>query len=328
MSARESVGSVLTFRSAIRKVDDFIGPNNARLMVALAILAAIVAYASPYFLTEKNVVNVGQAVAVLGILVIAETIVVISGGLDLSVGSVPALCGVVAASLIASTHNPVVGLAGAVAVGAVAGLINGLLIVFGRVNAIIATLATLTVYEGVALVVSQGGVIGINDAAYNTIGSGRLLDIPIPVLILLVMAAGAHVFMRYTDYGRHVYAMGDNPGAARLAGLPLDRLRISLYVMAGAASGLAGIVLSARATGASPLQGQNLEFDVITAVFLGGTAMAGGRGTVAGAMLAVVILGTVYNGFILAQVPGFYQYIAKGVLLAGAVVIQERNRTR
>lgn len=312
----------------MRNVASIVGTNNLRLLLVLAILAAIVTAASPYFLTTGNLVNIGQAVAVLGILAVAETVVIASGGLDLSVGSVPGLCAVSAATIMAATHNPGLGLAGAFAVGATAGLLNGLLIVVGRVNPIIATLATLTAYKGAALLIAQGGVIGILEGAFNAIGSARILAIPIPILILSAMAIAVHLTMRYTDYGRHIYAMGGNPLAARLAGIRTNRFKLAIYTFAGLSSALAGIVLSARATGASALQGQGLEFDVITAVVLGGAGLAGGRGTIFGTILGVVILGTLYNGLILAQVEGFWQFVAKGGLLAGAVVLQERRRPR
>jgi ribose transport system permease protein len=310
------------------ELHSWVGVQNERLILALFILAALIASQSPYFFTTNNLLNIGQAVAVVGVLAVAQTIVIVSGGIDISVGATAGLCAVVAASVIAWSHAGVAGILAALAVGALCGLVNGLLITFGRVNAFIATLATLSAYEGVALLVSGGKVIGINDAFYNAIGSGRPLGIPVPILILSAVALAAHVLLRYVDWGTHIYAIGANVSAARLAGIPLTRFRLVIYLVSGVAAGLAGIILSARATGASPLQGEGVEFDVITATILGGAALAGGRGTIAGTLIAVLILGTLYNGLILAQIPTFYQYIAKGGLLAIAVVIQEHRRPR
>jgi ribose transport system permease protein len=311
-----------------RAIHALIGIQNERLVLALAMLAALIVSQSPYFLTTNNLLNIGQAVAVVGVLAVAQTIVIVSGGIDISVGATAGLCAVVAASVIAWSHAGIVGILAALAVGAMCGLVNGLLITAGRVNAFIATLATLSAYEGVALLVSGGKVVGINDAFFNAIGSARPLGIPLPILILTAVAVAAHVLLRYVDWGTHIYAIGANVNAARLAGIPLTRFRLVIYLLSGVAAGLAGIILSARATGASPLQGEGVEFDVITATILGGAALAGGRGTIAGTLIGVLILGTLYNGLILAQIPTFYQYIAKGGLLAVAVVIQEHRRPR
>jgi ribose transport system permease protein len=311
-----------------RAVHAPVGVQNERLILALIILSALIASQSPYFFTTTNLLNIGQAVAVVGVLAVAQTIVIISGGIDISVGATAGLCSVIAASVIAWSHVGMAGILAALVVGAVCGLVNGLLITAGRVNAFIATLATLSAYEGVALLVSGGKVIGINDAFYNAIGSARPLGIPFPILGLTALAVLAHVLLRYVDWGTHIYAMGANVNAARLAGIPLTAFRLVIYTMSGAAAGVAGIILSARATGASALQGEGVEFDVITATILGGAALAGGRGTIAGTLIAVLILGTLYNGLILAQIPTFYQYIAKGGLLAVAVVIQEHRRPR
>jgi ribose transport system permease protein len=311
-----------------RALHSFVGLQNERLIVALAILATLIASQSPYLLTTANLLNIGQAVAVVGVLAVAQTVVIVSGGIDISVGATAGLCAVVAATVIAWSHAGPVGIAAALSVGAACGIVNGLLVTVGRVNPLISTLATLSGYEGLALLVSGGKVIGINDTLYNAIGSARPLGIPVSVFILASVAACIHVLLRYVDWGSHIYAIGANPGAARLAGIPLARFKLAIYLVSGVAAGLAGVMLSARATGASALQGEGVEFDVITATILGGAALAGGRGTVAGTLIGVLILGTLYNGLILAQIPTFYQYIAKGGLLAIAVVIQEHRRPR
>jgi len=315
-------------KSIVRRANDIVASQNGRLVLALAIMAVVISSKSQYFLTIGNMLNIGQAVAVTGVLAVVETLVIVSGGIDLSVGTVPGLCAVTAAVVIETTHSGPAGVGAALVVGALAGLVNGLIITVGRVNAVIATLATFTAFEGVALLVANGAVIGINDDGFNSIGSGRIGGIPIPILVLAVAALGAHIVMRYTDFGRHIYAFGANPAAARLVGINVDRWRVSLYVIAGIGSGVAGILLSARATGASPLQGTGMEFDVITAVVLGGAALAGGKGTLTGTMLGVLIIGALYNGLILLQVQSFWQYIVQGALLAGVVILQERRRAR
>src|ERR1700730_4441775 len=301
--------SPAAFKSLLLRANSTVGAQNWRLLIALALLVAVIASQSEYFLTTANLLIIGQGVAVIGVLALAETVVIVSGGLDISLGSLCGLSGVVTAIVIRDTHSAGLGIGAGLAAGALGGLVNGLIITVGRVNPVIATLATLSAFEGMALLVAKGAVIGIQDDTFNLIGSGRVLGVPIPIVILVSVFAAGHITMRYSVVGRHIYAIGANAVAARLAGIPVDRYKLGIYTMSGVVAGVAGMILSARATGATPLQGQGLEFDVVTAVILGGASLAGGRGTMAGSMLAVFMIGSLYNGLILAQVESYWQFI-------------------
>lgn len=309
-----------------RGVVDVVGTTNLGLLAALLALGFIISLQTPNFLLGQNLLNIVLASSLLGIVAIAQTVVIISGGLDISVGSIAGLASVSTALIVGTASSAVIGVAGGVIVGLLAGLGNGLIITVGRVNPVIATLATFSAYRGLAFIVTDGRAVGVRDATFNALGSGRLGFIPIPVLFLVGVAIAFAILLRVTDMGRNIYAMGANPTAARLAGINLDRYKLGIYAMSGAAAGLAGVLLTARTTSGQPASGsQGLELEAITAAILGGAALSGGRGSVIGALLGVFIIGTLSNGMILLGVPSFYQLVAKGLLLIFAVVLSERR---
>ena len=198
---------------------------------------------------------------------------------------------------------------------------------YGRINPIIATLATLSAFRGLAFIVSKGKSIGVVNPSFTWIGSARVLDVPVPTIILAVVAVVFLVFMRHARAARHIRAIGGNIEAAVFAGINVTRYRFGMYMCSGLACGLAAIILTARAHSGQPASGsQGLELDAITAAFLGGCGLRGGTGTIVGTLLGVVIIGTLNNGLILMGVPTFYQLLAKGTLLAVAVMIQEFRR--
>jgi ribose transport system permease protein/L-arabinose transport system permease protein len=312
--------------SPFRRVVDVVGATNLGLIIALIVLIVFISLRTPFFLSPTNFLNIALAVSLLGILAISQTVVIISGGLDISVGSTAGLASVTAAIAVGATANAAAGIGAGIAIGAVAGLLNGLIITVGRVNPVIATLATFSAYRGFAFIVTEGKAVGVTNAFFNSIGSGRFWFIPIPVIVFAAVAIGFFVLLRYMDIGRNIYAMGANAAAARLAGLGLDRYKLGIYTLSGAAAGLVGVLLTARTTSGQPASGsQGLELEAITAAVLGGAALSGGKGTVVGALLGVFVIGTLNNGMILLNVPSFYQLVAKGLLLVFAVVIAERR---
>ncbi len=309
----------------LKRVIATVGVQNLSLLIALAVLVAIFGtLRSDVFFLPRNLTNIANAVTILGIIAMAQTIVIVSGGIDVSVGSITGLASVGAASFLLNVDNAALGVMAALVIGGLAGLTNGLLITYGRVNPIIATLGTLSAFKGLAFIVTNGPSVAISNYSYNYIGSGRFFDIPIPVFVALGFGILLHLLMKRTDIGRNVYALGGNPAAAHLAGIDLTKYRIAVYTLSGIACGLAAVILSARATTAMPASGsEGLELEAITAAFLGGCALSGGRGTIVGAVLGVLVIGTLNNGMILLQVPTFYQLLAKGALLIGAVMILE-----
>jgi L-arabinose transport system permease protein len=312
------------------RVSKLIGTHNLSLLIALAILIAIFGALRPdvFFLT-RNIQNIGQAIAILGVLATAQTIVIISGGLDISVGSVVGMSTVCIATVVTWTGSTTLSIAAGVAVGIVAGLVNGLIVTVGGVNAVIATLGTMAAFRGVAFIISDGQSIPIFDRDFRVIGDGRFLGVQITIWILLAVVSAFFVLMRYTLAGRNVYAIGGNPVVARLAGLNNRAYQIGVYILSGATAGLAGMLLAARTGSGQPVSGSDgLELQAITAAVLGGCALTGGKGTIVGGLLGVLILGVLNNGMILTSVPTFYQMVARGVLLIAAVLIAEQQRQR
>jgi ribose/xylose/arabinose/galactoside ABC-type transport system permease subunit len=305
-----------------------IGAENLSLLIALAILVALVASQSDAFFTARNLFNIGQNMAVVGLVAVGMTMVIVSAGLDISAGSIAGCAGVVCALVVTQAGTLAGGIAGGVLTGAALGLVNACIISYLRVNPVVATLATLSAFRGLAfLLAPEGRPIGVLDPTFARLGSGRILQwgdfpgIPIAFAIMAAVVVAGHFVMTSTVFGRSIYSMGGNPAAARLAGINLNRMRLAIYTTAGALSGLAGVILVARTSSGQPQGGQGLELEAITAVFLGGALLAGGKGTIAGTMLAVLLLAVLSNGMNLLGIPTFYQLVAKGLLLVLAVAI-------
>ena len=342
-----------------RRTIGFIGVNNLSLVIALIIVIGIVIWQSPrgvggapLFLTWQNLMNsLAQSIVIVGLLAIGETVVIVAGGLDISVGSIASVASVTAAIAIVSgvfgiipAGSMQVAIIAGILTGVVLGLGNGLIVTLLNVNPIIATLGTLAAYAGLAFLIAPGGkpVGVVTQPDFTWLGTGRIFEgapvpnlgnsawtgIPVIFLVLIIVAVLFHILMRYTDFGRAIYAIGGNAVAARLAGINVRRVRITMYMLSGAAAGLAGVLLTARTTSGNPINGQGFELQAITAVFLGGAATTGGKGTIVGTVLAVMLVGVLNNGMNLLGVNTFYQRVALGVLLIGAVAISQWRQTR
>jgi ribose transport system permease protein/L-arabinose transport system permease protein len=305
--------------SFLNRVD----PLILALLIALAVLVAVIGIQKPnVFFLPKNFLNIGQAITMIGLVALGETIVIISGGMDLSVGSIVGAVSISIALAMQSNNNLLVGIVTGLLVGGVLGLVNGLLITRGKMEPVIATLGTMAVFRGVAFIMTNGAPIGTMSAAFNKIGSGAVLGIPLPVVIFLLTALAMHFFLTNTDIGRKVFAIGGNVVAARLGGIPIERYRMGIFILSGTIAGLASIILTARSNAGQSNSGVGLELDAITAAALGGVALSGGKGTVVGAILGIIVLGVLQNGMILLNISQFYQFIAKGALLVLAVLLQ------
>jgi ribose transport system permease protein len=308
-----------------KRIVTTVGVQNISLLIAIALVVAVIGIQNPLFFGVANLKVIGNAVAVMGLLAVVQTIVIILGALDISVGSIAGLTSVTSA-MIFTVAGPAVGVVGAIAIGVLCGLVNGLIIVFGRVNPVIATLATLAAYKGVAQLVSDGRAQGYTgaDAFFIFLARGSLLGIPTLIIVLILIAVLAHVVLRYTSVGRNIYAVGGNNIASRLAGIDINRYIIGVYMVTGAVAAIAGILITARTGSGQPISGsEGLELQAITAAALGGAALKGGKGTIAGTILAVILLGVLVNGMTLLGVNTFWQNVAQGALLVVAVVIQQ-----
>jgi L-arabinose transport system permease protein len=320
----------LQSRDLLRRLIGGLGTHNLSLLIALACLVAIFGGLRPdVFFSGRNIENIGQGMAILGILASAQTIVIVSGGLDISVGAVVGLSTVCIALGVQQTGSPTLGILFGLVVGGLAGVVNGLIVTVGGVNAVIATLGTMAAFRGVAFIISDGQSISIFHPLFRLIGSGRWLGLQITIEILIVVVAIFFVLMRYTIIGRNIYAIGGNPIVARLAGLNNTRYQIGVYVLSGVAAGLGGLLLAARTGSGQPISGSDgLELQAITAAVLGGCALTGGKGTIVGGVLGVIIIGVLNNGMILTSVPTFYQMVARGLLLILAVLVAEHQAKR
>lgn len=316
-------------RSAHRRVLDKIGVQNLSLLVALGALVAIIGAQNSDFFLVSNIETIGTTVSIVGVLAVVQTVVMLIGGLDISVGSAAGLTSVVSAMVFTSQASAALGILAALVVGLLAGLFNGLVIIYGRVNAVIATLATYAGYRGLANLISDGRAQGYTgtDSTFIFIARGSVAGIPVLIWIFVIIALAAHLLLRYTDVGRNLYAMGGNPTAARLAGININRYVIACYVMAGITAAIAGIMLTARTGSGQPTSGsQGLELQSITAAALGGVSLRGGKGAIPGTILAVLLLGVLQNGLTILNVNSFWQDIAQGFLLVVAVILQQRRR--
>ena len=301
---------------------------NPGLVIALVIVFVVLSLASPYFLTTTNLLNIAKAVAIVGIAAVGQTIVIIGGGFDLSMGSTMAAAGMLAAFLLEANLGIPIAFGAALTLGALVGVVNGTIVSRFRINPLIATLATLSIVRGLAFVISGGQEIVISDQAWLDLGTDAILGIPIIVLLLLATFLVFGWAMPRTSFGRYTYAIGSNARAARLAGIAVDRWRLLIYTVCGVTAALSGLVLTARTGSARPAAAVGFELDVITAVILGGASLNGGRGTLAGTFVGLLLIGVINNGLTLAQVPAYWQGVVKGAILLAAVVYDELRRSR
>lgn len=314
---------------APRRVLRAIGPGNLSLIGALAVIVAIFGSLNDGYLDPANLSGIGEAVTVFGLLAVVQTVVIICGALDISVGSQAGVASVISAMAFTSTaDNAFLGILAAIGIGVVLGLVNGLIIVYGRVNPVIATLATLAAFKGLAQLISGGKAQGfvLDNDVFIFLARGKIIGLPVPVVILAIVSLAVHVLLKYTDIGRNIYAIGGNDTAARLSGININKYLIAVFALAGVVAAIAGIILTARTGSGQPVSGsEGLELKAITAAALGGCALKGGKGTVGGTLLAVVLLGALDNGLNVVGVNTFWQNVAQGALLVAAVVIQQRR---
>jgi ribose transport system permease protein len=298
------------------------------ILLAFLVLAGALALLSPSFLAASNLLNVLRQISVNALLAYGMTAVILCAGIDLSVGSVLAVSGALAAGLAVAGWPAPAAMAAALLAGAAMGLVNGLFVAVFRIAPFIATLGGLTIFRGVALVYTDGRPItGLPDA-FDDLGNGVAAGIPVPVWVMLAFLGLTWFLLRLTSLGRAVYAVGGNEEAARLSGLPVVRTKLLVYGYAGLASALGGLVLTGRLNSAQPTAGTGFELDAIAAVVVGGTSLSGGRGTVLGTFLGAAIIGVLNNGMNLLDVSAFYQQIVKGGVILAALLIDRLVATR
>lgn len=291
------------------------------LLFTFLILVAVLSLLSDRFLTVGNQVNILRQAAINAIVAVGMTYVILTGGIDLSVGSMLALSVVIGADLLKSEVPVPLAVAATLGIGAGLGLINGLIITRAKIPPFIATLGMFTVARGLALMYTQGQPITGLPGSFRFMGTGSLLAIPMPIIIAALTYLMGGFVLRRTRYGEYIYMLGDNPNAARLAGVPTFLVGSSVYVVSGICSALAGLILIARLNSAQPTIGLGYEFNAIAAVVVGGTSFAGGEGTLIGTLLGTLLIETLNNGMILLDISPLWEQVAKGVVIALALLL-------
>ena len=311
-------------RGEARSLSDLL--RRFGIAVAFILLVAVLSFLSESFLTVSNLLNIARQVSINAIIATGMTFVILTGGIDLSVGSVLAFSGAIIAGLLSAGRPLLAAIAAGLAVGALLGLVNGLIIAKGKVQPFIATLGMLTIARGATLVYTDGRPITGMPDTFVWLGAGEVGRIPVPVLIMGAVFLASYVVLTQTVYGRYVYAIGGNEEAARLSGVNVPFYKALVYVFSGLLSAASAVILTARLNSAQPTAGFTFELDAIAAVVLGGTTLAGGEGGIGGTLLGAFIIGVLNNGLNLLNVSSFYQQVVKGAVILLAVLLDRRLR--
>ncbi|MCJ7535395.1 MAG: ribose ABC transporter permease [Anaerolineales bacterium] len=313
--------------SALSKPAEII--RRLSVLGILLLICLVFALGSEEFLTASNLINVALQTSIIAIVAIGMSFVIFTAGIDLSVGSVMALSGALAAGVaVRFGMDTYIGISIGLAAGVIIGAINGLLIIKGGIPPFVATLSMLAIARGLTLVYTEGRPIAGLDERFIYWGTGQILGIPLPVIIMIVIAIIAHIVTRYTPFGLHVYSTGGNEETTRLAGISPDRIKMAVYMISGFLAALGGILLTARLWSAQPNAAVGWELDAIAAPVLGGTSLFGGVGSIGGTVIGAFIIGVLSNGLNLMGVPSYYQQVIKGLVLILAVTVDLINKRR
>ncbi len=303
--------------------------EDSGMLVIFIVLFLLLSIFVPYFLTWRNMIGLGLSVSMVGMVSCTMLFCLASGDFDLSVENIVAFSGVTAAMVINSTNNVMLGIILGVLGGGFIGFFNGLIIAKGRINALITTLAMSQIVRGLAFIVAGGEARSIGNYRFFVLGNGMILGVPAPIWITIICFVIFAVLMRSTTFGKNTVAIGGNKEAARLSGINVDRARIVIFSLQGLMAGFAGVVLASRMTSGQPNTSQGFSLDVISACVLGGVSLSGGVAPIMGAIVGVLIMGTVQNAMNLMNIPTFYQYVVRGFILLVAVLIDQfKQQTR
>ena len=301
--------------------------NNGMLLVC-ALLFLVLSFTVPNFATVENAKGLTMSVTTVGIVACTMLFCLAAGDFDLSVGSVVALAGVVAALTINKTGNIALAIAVPVALGAGVGAVNGFVIARLGINALITTLATMQIVRGFARLLADGSSIGVSNEAFGKLGQYKLLEFQSPVWVMVLCFVVFGLLLNKTIYGRNTLAIGGNSEAARLAGVNVARTKILIFAVQGAVAALAGVLLASRVSSGQPNTSEGLELQVISGCVLGGVSLTGGVGTISGMIVGVFIMGAVQNAMNLLNIPTFWQLVASGAILLAAVLLDKLKNRR
>ncbi|WP_238933427.1 ABC transporter permease [Brevibacillus choshinensis] len=297
-------------------------------LLGLALIVIVLSIINSDFLTISNIFNVLRQISINALIAFGMTFVILTGGIDLSVGSMLALASAITAGLMASGMDTWLAVLIGLLAGVVMGAINGVIITKGKVAPFIGTLATMTVFRGLTLVYTEGRPITGLNPDFAMLGKGFFLDIPMPVIWMLISFAILYFILRHTTFGRHVYALGSNEEATKLSGISTGKVKVLVYSISGLFAALSGIILTSRLNSAQPTAGTSYELDAIAAVVLGGTSLSGGRGWIVGTLIGAMIIGVLDNGLNLLNVSSFYQSVVKGAVILIAVLLDRSKANK
>ncbi|MGN9164269.1 ribose ABC transporter permease [Tissierellaceae bacterium HCP3S3_D8] len=307
--------------------------DKIRPLLGLIIFSVIISILSPRFLTKSNLLNVFRQTSINAIIAAGMTFVILTSGIDLSVGSILGFSGAVAAKMLATGSNIFLALLVAIIIGGISGILNGIIITRGKVQPFIATLAIMILLRGATLVFTSGRPIAVQAASgvspiFRWIGTGNIFGIPVPIIIMAIVFMVCYFILNYTQFGRHIYAVGGNEEASLLSGINTDRVKTIAYLISGVLAAVAGIIVTSRLSSAQPTAGDGYELDAIAAVVLGGTSLVGGQGTIAGTIIGALIIGILNNALNLMDVQSYYQMIAKAIVILIAVLLDKKEKSQ
>lgn len=296
-------------------------------LIGLVLLFIVISVLNDSFIDPSNLKNLARQISINALIAFGMTFVILTGGIDLSVGSILALSSALMASMITKGTNPELAIVLSAVIGILLGTVNGVIISYGKVAPFIATLATMTIYRGATLVYTNGNPISglSDDPIFTGFGQGFILDIPVPAIIMLIAFFILFFILKKTPLGRQTYAVGGNEKVSYISGIKIDRIKIFAYALTGCLCALAGGILTARLNSAQPTAGMGYELDAIAAVVLGGTSLAGGKGRISGTLIGALIIGTLNNGLNILNVSSFYQQVVKGVVILLAVLMDRKK---
>lgn len=298
-------------------------------LIGLIIFGVIVSILNPRFLSTANLLNILRQTSINAIIAAGMTFVILTGGIDLSVGSILAICGAVSASMLAGGINGYIVLIITIVLGTILGAVSGSFISYGKLQAFITTLVAMTLLRGATLVFTDGKPIsmgfGDNALLFDTIGGGYLFGIPVPIYIMIAVFAVCNYVLKNTKFGRYVFAVGGNEEATKLSGINVEKLKVKVYAISGGLAALAGIIITSRLGSAQPTAGTGYELDAIAAVVLGGTSLSGGIGSISGTITGALIIGVLGNALNLLDVSSYYQMMIKAIVILAAVLIDRKT---
>ncbi|MGK0576063.1 ribose ABC transporter permease [Macrococcus capreoli] len=296
-------------------------------LLGLIILVVVITALNSSFIAPNNIFNLLRQVSINGLIAFGMTFVILTGGIDLSVGSILALSSALTALMITNGVDPILALLIGALIGAILGAINGVLITMGKMAPFIATLATMTIFRGLTLVVTDGNPItNLGDnVLFQMFGKGYLFGIPVPAITMIIVFFILYFILHKTVFGKNTYAIGGNEKAAFISGIKVNKVKILIYSISGLMASIAGAILTSRLNSAQPTAGTSYELDAIAAVVLGGTSLTGGKGRIFGTLIGVLIIGVLNNGLNLLGVSSFYQQVIKGIVILIAVLIDRKK---